>query len=114
MPRETLYQRINQRVDEMIAAGLYHEVEQLYHRYQELLADKKISALQSVGYQELFQHFDGVFDFAEAVKLIKQHTRNYAKRQLTFFNNRLAVQWVQAPENHRDLVALATTLANQN
>ena len=96
IPRETLYQRINQRTDDMITTGLCHEAELLYHKYQKLLADKKTSALQSVGYQELFQYFENTIDFAEAVRLIKQHTRNYAKRQMTFFNNRLTVNWVNA------------------
>ncbi len=96
IPRETLYQRINQRTDDMIETGLCHEAELLYHKYHKLLADKRTSALQSVGYQELFQYFDNTIEFAEAVRLIKQHTRNYAKRQLTFFNNRLTVNWMNA------------------
>ena len=96
IPRETLYQRINQRTDNMIESGLCQEAELLYHKYHNLLADKRTSALQSVGYQELFQYFDNTIDFAEAVRLIKQHTRNYAKRQLTFFNNRLTVNWINA------------------
>ncbi len=94
MPREMLYQRIIQRTDEMIEAGLCNEAELLYHKYGKLIAERKTSALQSVGYQELFQYFDQKIDFDEAVRLIKQHTRNYAKRQLTFFNNRLRVNWV--------------------
>ena len=96
IPRERLYQRINQRTDDMIETGLCQEAELLYHKYHKLLADKRTSALQSVGYQELFQYFDNTIDFDEAVRLIKQHTRNYAKRQLTFFNNRLTVNWVNA------------------
>ena len=96
IPRDTLYQRINQRTDKMLEAGLCQEAELLYHKYYKLLADKRTSALQSVGYQELFQYFENSVDFAEAVRLIKQHTRNYAKRQLTFFNNRLTVNWVTA------------------
>ncbi len=114
MPREILYQRINQRTDAMIDAGLCDEAEQLYHKYRDLLANKETSALKSVGYQELFHYFDGEINFAEAVKLIKQHTRNYAKRQLTFFNNRLPVTWVGAPENSRELATLAATMENCN
>ena len=94
IPRDTLYQRINQRTDKMLEAGLCQEAELLYHKYYKLLADKRTSALQSVGYQELIQYFDNTIDFDEAVRLIKQHTRNYAKRQLTFFNNRLTINWV--------------------
>ena len=110
MPREALYLRINQRTDEMVEAGLLEEAERLYHTYHELLASGKVSALQSVGYQELFQYFDGKILFDEAVRLIKQHTRNYAKRQLTFFNNRLAVKWVRAPLNSNELTELADRL----
>jgi tRNA dimethylallyltransferase len=113
MPREVLYQRINQRTDEMIEAGLSGEAEGLFHKYHELLASGKISALQSVGYQELFQYFDGKITFDEAVSQIKQHTRNYAKRQLTFFRNRLTVNWVNAPENFSDLALLADQIVKK-
>ncbi len=114
IPREQLYQRINQRVDEMMNAGLYLEAEKLYQRYRQISGDKQISALQTVGYQELFQHFAGDIDLAEAVTLIKQHTRNYAKRQLTFFNNRLTVEWLQAPDNNGDFDSIAATLAKHH
>ena len=96
IPRDTLYQRINQRTDKMLESGLCQEAELLYHKYYKILAEKRTSSLQSVGYQELFQYFENTVDFAEAVRLIKQHTRNYAKRQLTFFNNRFTVNWVNA------------------
>jgi tRNA dimethylallyltransferase len=111
MARDALYQRINQRTDEMVDAGLYGEAEGLYHKYRTLLARGTISALQSVGYQELFQYFDGKITREEAVRLVKQHSRNYAKRQLTFFNNRLTVNWVDAPLNSNELDRLADQLA---
>ena len=111
MAREALYQRINCRTDEMVAAGLCGEAERLYLKYKTLLAGGKISALQSVGYQELFQYFDGKIGYDDAVTLIKQHTRNYAKRQLTFFKNRLAVNWVDAPLNSTELIELADRVA---
>jgi tRNA dimethylallyltransferase len=111
MPREVLYQRINERTDKMVDAGLCGEAEQLYHKYRSLISNRKTSALQSVGYQELFQYFDGKIAFDEAVSLIKQHTRNYAKRQLTFFRNRLAVNWVNAPLSSRELALLADQIA---
>lgn len=76
--RDTLYQRIDERVEQMVADGLVEEARQLYpHR--------DYNALQTVGYQELFDHFDGKTTLEEAIALIKQHTRNYAKRQLTWF-----------------------------
>ena len=78
--RETLYQRINSRVDEMIEEGLVEEVKKVYYF-------KNLKALQTVGYTELFDYFDEKCSLSEAIEKIKQHTRNYAKRQLTWFRN---------------------------
>lgn len=75
--REELYKRINHRVDLMIEAGLIDEVKALESR-------KDLVSLQTVGYQELFDCFDGVYLLDEAIDKIKQHTRNYAKRQMTW------------------------------
>ncbi|MBS1940048.1 MAG: tRNA (adenosine(37)-N6)-dimethylallyltransferase MiaA [Bacteroidetes bacterium] len=77
LPREELYARIDARVDRMIADGLEEEA-------RSLLPYRDLNALRTVGYRELFEHFDGKTSLAEAVDLIKQHTRNYAKRQLTW------------------------------
>jgi tRNA dimethylallyltransferase len=86
-PREILYQRINARVDDMMEAGLLEEARSLYpHR--------ELKALQTVGYQELFDHLDGKYSLDEAVDKIKQHTRNYAKRQLTWFRKDSNVEWM--------------------
>lgn len=78
LPRPQLYERIDQRVDEMVNAGLEEEARGLY-------AFRHLSALQTVGYQEWFDNFDGKTSREEAIALIKQHTRNYAKRQGTWF-----------------------------
>ena len=78
MPREQLYRRINERVDQMIKDGLEAEARSVM-----LYRDKP--ALQTVGYQEFFDYFDGKLTFDEAVDKIRQHTRNYAKRQSTWF-----------------------------
>lgn len=78
--RETLYERINRRVDLMMANGLLDEVKGLYPY-------KQLNALNTVGYKELFDFLDGKLPLEEAVALIKQNTRRYAKRQLTWFNN---------------------------
>ena len=78
--REILYQRINQRVDKMMKDGLLKEAQTLYaYRY--------LNALNTVGYKELFGYFDQQTSLEKAVDLIKQHTRNYAKRQITWFKN---------------------------
>lgn len=78
--RETLYNRINTRVDVMIKAGLFEEVKSLYQY-------KYLNALNTVGYKELVDVIDGKTTLEEAVNLIKQNTRRYAKRQLTWFNH---------------------------
>jgi tRNA dimethylallyltransferase len=85
MPREALYSRINQRVDQMIADGLEEEV-------RSLAEYKNLPALKTVGYQEFFDYFDGLQTKQETITKIKQHTRNYAKRQVTWFNKLKASQ----------------------
>ena len=77
-PREVLYERINQRVDKMILDGLEAEA-------RGLLPFRHRAALKTVGYEEWFSHFDGTLTHAEAIDKIKQHSRNYAKRQMTWF-----------------------------
>lgn len=79
--RNILYERINARVDEMLRKGLLKEAESLY-------PFKSLSTLSTVGYSELFDFMDGKFNFDSAVELIKQHSRNYAKRQVTWFRNK--------------------------
>ncbi|MDF2452794.1 MAG: tRNA delta(2)-isopentenylpyrophosphate transferase [Bacteroidota bacterium] len=78
--RESLYARINQRVDLMMDEGLLEEAKSLY-------PNRQLNALNTVGYKELFDYMDGNISFEEAVNLIKQNTRRYAKRQLTWFNH---------------------------
>lgn len=80
MPREELYKRIDTRVDEMVKSGLEEEVKSLIP-YQHL------PAMQTVGYKEFFDFFDGKISREEAIEKIKQHTRNYAKRQMTWWRN---------------------------
>lgn len=78
--REKLYAQINQRVDEMMTNGLLEEV-------KELQGKKQFNALKTVGYKELYAYLDGSYNLNTAIDKIKQHTRNYAKRQLTWFKN---------------------------
>ncbi len=78
--RDVLYQRINQRVDVMLQDGLVEEALSLYPK-------KELRSLQTVGYSELFKYFDGEYPLEVAIGLIKQHSRNYAKRQITWFKN---------------------------
>jgi len=86
MPREMLYERINRRVDMMIAAGLEAEA-------RALLPYRKCNSLHTVGYSEMFEMFDGKISFDEAVELIKRNSRRYAKRQITWFGRDAEIKW---------------------
>lgn len=81
LPRDVLYHRIESRVDEMIKAGLVDEAKGLFEY-------RHLNSLQTVGYKELFDYFDGEITLEEAIELIKRNTRRYAKRQMTWFRNR--------------------------
>ena len=87
--REKLYERINLRVDIMMEKGLLEEAKALY---DEGIRDTQ--AVKAIGYKELFAYFEGRCDLDEAVEAIKQNSRRYAKRQLTYFRNKMDVQWV--------------------
>jgi tRNA dimethylallyltransferase len=87
LPREVLYDRINRRVDSMIEQGLVDEARQL-------LPYRHLNALNTVGYSELFNYFDGNTDLDTAISLIKQNTRHFAKRQLTWFRKDKEMHWV--------------------
>ncbi len=85
-PREELYERINQRVDQMMAQGLLEEARRVYPR-------RHLNALNTVGYKELFRHFDGEWSLDEAVERIKGNTRRYMRKQLTWFKRDDAIRW---------------------
>ena len=86
MPRDILYDRINRRVDMMIEQGLEQEARAMYPK-------RHLNALQTVGYRELFDYFDGQSSFEEAIELIKRNSRRYAKRQLTWFRRDDSIGW---------------------
>lgn len=89
-PREVLYDRIDSRVDELISKGLLNEVKTLLMKG----FDEKIPAMSSIGYQELIMYIRGKCSLEEAVEEIKKNTRNYAKRQLTWFRHYSNVHWI--------------------
>jgi tRNA dimethylallyltransferase len=89
--REALYHRINKRVDNMIDEGLIEEV-------KSLIPFKHLPALNTVGYSELFDHFDDKMSLTEAIEKIKQHTRNYAKRQITWFKKEDGIIFLSGTE----------------
>jgi tRNA dimethylallyltransferase len=113
LPRELLYDRINRRASAMMQAGLEAEARRLFDRFRDQWRSKKLNALDTVGYRELFEHFEGQHDLQTAETLIAQHTRNYAKRQLTFFRNRLNVEWVAAPLDEAGIDALVEELCGR-
>ncbi len=86
LDRELLYSRINRRVELMMEAGLESEVRSVY-------AHRHLNSLQSVGYRELFDHFDGKIELCEAIELIKRNSRRYAKRQMTWFRRDESIKW---------------------
>jgi tRNA dimethylallyltransferase len=90
-PRPELYDRINLRVDEMMAEGLLQEAEQFYEF-------RNLNTLNTVGYKELYEYMDGNWTLDFAVNMIKQDSRRYAKRQLTWFNRDKEIQWFHPDE----------------
>lgn len=90
-PREELYDRINRRVDLMMEQGLVEEA-------RALLPYRSAPALNTVGYRELFDYFDGKIALEEAVRLIKRNTRHYAKRQMTWWARDSRIQWRSVSE----------------
>lgn len=94
MDRDKLYDRINLRVDLMLEAGLIEEAKQFYDF-------KHLNSLNTVGYKELYGHFDGEYDLDEAIRLIKRNSRRYAKRQMTWWNRDKSIVYFknnQVPE----------------
>lgn len=93
-PREELYERINSRVDEMIANGLEAEARRLYpHR--------ELNALNTVGYKELFEYFENRYSLNEAIERIKGNTRRYARKQLTWYKRDNDIKWFHPDDRNR-------------
>lgn len=86
MDRALLYERIERRMDLMIAQGLFEEAQELYPY-------KDNNALQTVGYKEIFDFIDGKYDKEEAIRLLKRNSRRYAKRQMTWFRRDSEIHW---------------------
>lgn len=99
LPRAVLYNRINDRVTQMINEGLVDEV-------RNLIPYRSLNALQTVGYRELFDYFDGIISLESAIELIKQNTRHYAKRQMTWFKKDSSVNWVDVSDEENAFQAI--------
>jgi len=100
--REDLYQRINSRVAEMVKTGLEDEARQLYEF-------RNLNALNSVGYKEFFEFFDGKISKEKAIELIKRNSRRYAKRQLTWWAKDKEIKWFN-PEGFREIIEYIESL----
>lgn len=96
IPKEQLHQHIHTRVDKMIAAGLVEEV-------RSLIPYRQLNALQTVGYAEIFGYLDGKISLEKAIEQVKTNTRQYAKRQLTWFRKDAAIQWF-APQQVGEMI----------
>ncbi len=105
MDREKLYERIDKRVDEMFEQGLLDEAKTFYPY-------KEINALNTVGYKELYDHFDGEYDLEKAIELIKRNSRRYAKRQLSWFMRDKEINWFEPTEKEKIIDYINSTLVN--
>jgi len=94
--RKGLYESIDQRVDAMVRTGLVEEAKNLF-------AYREINALNSVGYKELFEHFEGRHTLDEAIRLIKRNSRRYAKRQLSWFSRDKEIMWFH-PDDEEEII----------
>ena len=95
-PREELYERINLRVDQMMASGMLEEA-------RTMLPHRNENALNTVGYKELFTFFDGIWPLEEAVERIKGNTRRYCRKQLTWFKRDETIKWF-SPNNIEEII----------
>lgn len=101
--RQELYHRIDARMDQMIEGGLFEEAERL-------IRFRHHNALQTVGYSEIFDYLDGVYDREEAIRLLKRNSRRYAKRQLTWFRKDPEIKWISPEEVPRAMELITNRL----
>ena len=94
LPRELLYDRINQRMDTMIERGLFEEARQLFFF-------RELTAMHTVGYSEIFDYLENKYDRNEAIRLLKRNSRRYAKRQLTWFKRDPDIHWFDPREEEK-------------
>ena len=98
MDREKLYERVNLRVDIMVENGLIDEVKKL----KEMGYDKELNSMQGIGYKEIRDYVDGLYDYDTAIETLKKNTRNFAKRQITWFKREKEVVWLNHEEFDND------------
>lgn len=103
-PRQELYDRIDLRMDQMIAAGLFDEADALFGK-------RHLNALQTVGYSEIFGFMEGKYDREEAVRLLKRNSRRYAKRQMTWFRRDEQIRWFHPNQEGEIITWIETQMA---
>jgi tRNA dimethylallyltransferase len=103
-PREELYRRIDSRMEQMLAKGLFAEAEGLFEK-------RGLNALQTLGYTEIFDFLEGKYDKEELIRLLKRNSRRYAKRQLTWFRRDPLIHWFHPSEEREILAFLANQIA---
>ena len=99
MERDLLYDRIDRRVDRMMEQGFLDEAETLWN-----MGIRNMQSVQAIGYKELHQYIEGKIPLDVAIQLIKKNSRNYAKRQMTYFRNKLAIEWIDATKETNEQV----------
>ena len=105
-PREELYDRINLRVDKMVDNGLVEEARALYPL-------RHLNALNTVGYKELFRYFDGEWSLPEAIERIKGNTRQYCRKQLTWFKRDQQIRWF-SPDDEEEIINTVFTILKKS
>ncbi|MCA0988127.1 tRNA (adenosine(37)-N6)-dimethylallyltransferase MiaA [Guptibacillus algicola] len=99
MDRETLYERINRRVDLMMEEGLLAEARSLYEQ-----GVKDCQSIQAIGYKEIYRFIEGKVTYEDAIEELKQNSRRYAKRQLTWFRHQMDIDWFDMTENREEKI----------
>ncbi|SEG45246.1 tRNA (adenosine(37)-N6)-dimethylallyltransferase MiaA [Algoriphagus boritolerans] len=103
-PRQELYDRIDLRMDQMIAAGLFDEADALFEK-------RHLNSLQTVGYIEIFGYLEGKYDKEEAIRLLKRNSRRYAKRQMTWFRRDAEIRWFHSGQQEEIFSWIVTQMA---
>ncbi|MGH2317529.1 tRNA (adenosine(37)-N6)-dimethylallyltransferase MiaA [Planococcus sp. SE5232] len=109
IPRDILYERINQRVDSMMVRGLIEEVEALRQR-----GIREAQSIQAIGYKEIYDYLDGRASIEDAIIKLKQNSRKYAKRQFTYFKNKLPIFWIDALKDSEKNLQEITAFMQEN
>lgn len=107
--RQELYERIDRRVFDMLKNGLVEEVQELLTH-----TPKEAQAFQAIGYKEVIKHLEGLTSYEEMIKEIQQNSRRYAKRQFTYFRNKLPVVWVHPEQDQKKIVDLCQQFLKDN